>query len=297
MLEFPDRSSGPGGPPAPGAEAITRRAKSNLAFAFACVPRERRRDLTTFYAFCRSIDDIADDPGRPVSRRREELAAWREALAAPGGHPPGSLEAAIHDLWERHGLPPDHFLEIIEGCESDLDPQRFGTWDDLRGYTRRVAGAVGLVSLPLFGAGPASRDYALALADALQLTNILRDVGEDLRNGERIYLPLADLARFRYGERDLIGRVHDERFLALMEFEAGRAGELFARAAAALPAADRRALRPAEIMGAIYQGVLRKMRRDRFRVFDRRYRLSKIRKLAILVRVGRLWGFGTPGAG
>ena len=155
---------------------------------------------------------------------------------------------------------------------------------DRQKYTFRVASAVGLVCLPLFGASARSRDYAIRLGHALQLTNILRDVGEDLSNGARIYLPLADLARFQYTERDLVGRVHDGRFMALMSFEADRATGLFREARAALPETDYRALRAAEVMRKIYQGVLQRMQHDRFRVFDRRYRLSKPRKLTILLR-------------
>jgi len=247
------------------------------------VPRDRRRDLVTFYAFCRTIDDIADDPERTPTRKQEELAAWKSALT-DSRRPPGALEAEVRDLRARHRLAPDLFLEIIRGCESDISPQRFETMEDLRQYTYRVAGAVGLLSLPLFGASPDSRHYAVTLGHALQLTNILRDVGEDLSNDTRIYLPLADLARFQYSPDDLMAHTHDDRFLALMNFEAARAENLLTEAANSLPAADRRALRPAEIMRAIYFRLLDQMRRDRFRVFDRRYRLSPWRKFAILAQ-------------
>ena len=261
---------------------ITRRAKSNLAFAFALVPKENRPDITTFYAFCRVIDDIADDPDRPVPEKQADLDAWKTALT-DGTPEKGTLQAEVASVRDRHQIDPELFLEIIRGCESDLVPQRFGTWEDLQQYSYRVASAVGLVSIPLFGASEASRDYAIALGHALQLTNILRDVGEDLGNGVRIYLPLADLARFQYTERDLIGRVHDGRFLALMNYEAERAEELLNRAASLLPASDQAAMRAAEVMRRIYHGVLRKMRKDHFRVFDHRYRLSKLHKISILL--------------
>ncbi len=263
------------------AAQITRRAKSNLAFAFACVPRERRTDVTTFYAFCRVIDDIADEADRTVEEKRARLDAWKRALDRTD-NPAGSLEAEVVALRDRHQIDPALFQEIIRGCESDLVPQRFGTWEDLQQYSYQVASAVGLISLPLFGASDASRDYAITLGHALQLTNILRDVGEDLANGLRIYLPLADLARFQYTERDLVGRVHDGRFLALMHFEADRAEELFQRVNTLLPAADRRAMRAAEVMRRIYHALLIRMRKEHFRVFTNRYRLSRFRKLAIL---------------
>lgn len=261
---------------------ITRRAKSNLAFALKVLPPERRDEAVTFYAFCRTIDDLADDPALPVAERGAALARWEDGLRH-GFAAPDSLQAGVVAWRDRLGIPNDLLLAIIDGCRMDLHPQRFGTWDDLRQYTWKVACAVGLVSVRVFGAtAPAAESYAVALGHALQLTNILRDVGEDLANGCRIYLPLADLNRFQYTERDLVGRVHDGRFLALMAFEAERAEGLFREAAALLPAADRRALLPAEIMREIYQTLLGKMREDRFRVFDRRYRLSAARKLAIL---------------
>jgi phytoene synthase len=184
---------------------------------------------------------------------------------------------------DRQNIPNELLIAIIEGCEMDLGVQRFGTWEDLAAYTWKVACAVGLVSVRLFGCkDPASDNYAVALGHALQLTNILRDVGEDLANGVRIYLPLMDLARFQYTERDLVGRVYDGRFLALMTYEAERAEGFFKQAEELLPKADRDALIPARIMGETYRRLLTKMRADHFRVFDKRYSVSKARKLTIL---------------
>jgi phytoene synthase len=174
-------------------------------------------------------------------------------------------------------------VAVIEGCRMDLRPQRFGTWEDLSGYTWKVACAVGLVSMRIFGArDPRTEAYSVALGHALQITNILRDVGEDLSNGGRIYLPLADLGRFQYDECDLVGRVHDGRFMALMAHQADRAERYFAEAGRLLPDCDARAMRPAEVMREIYSTLLARMRADGFRVFNRRYRVSKARKMAIL---------------
>jgi len=263
------------------AGAITRAAKSNLAFALACLPKERRRDTVTFYAFCRTIDDLADDEGEPVEKKAAGLAEWREGIVA-GFANPTSLQAAVVELRERYGIPTELFAELIRGCEMDLRPQRFETWEDLSGYTHRVACVVGLISLYLFGCTDAqSEQYAVALGHALQLTNILRDVAEDHANGGRIYLPLADLARFGYTEHDLAEHVHDGRFLAAMNFLADRAERFFEEAGRHLTATDRSALVSAEIMREIYHTLLDKMRADGFRVFDRRYRLSRPRKLAI----------------
>ena len=262
---------------------ITRRAKSNLAFAFLCVPRERLPDLNTFYAFCRVIDDIADDTALPPGDKQSAMEAWKRALEK-SNHPEGSLEAEVVSMQERHSLDPELLRDIIRGCESDLNPQRFETWADLQEYSYRVASTVGLILMPLFGASTQARDYAISLGHCLQLTNIIRDVGEDLENGLRIYLPLADLDRFQYSEEDLLERVYDDRFLALMNFEAERAERLFDETANLIPPADLKALRAAEVMRKIYHAILKRMRKDRFRVFDRRYRLSNIRKFSILCR-------------
>lgn len=268
----------------PDASEITRRAKSNLAFALRILPPGQRADMVVFYAFCRSLDDLADDPGLPAAQRLQALAAWQDGLRL-GFANPSTLQQQVLELRDRRGIATELLLDIIAGCQRDLHPQRFETWDDLAGYVWQVACVVGLVSIRLFGCtDPGSQRYAVALGRALQLTNILRDLREDHDNGGRIYLPMADLARFHYTEHDLANQVRDARFLALMAFEAERAEGFFREAAAALPAADRRALAPARIMHDIYHHLLVRMRRDGFRVFDRRYRVSKIRKLAILAK-------------
>ena len=266
----------------PAASEITRLAKSNLAFALNILPKARRDDMVVFYAFCRTLDDLADAPGLPVEQRRGALEAWKSGLLT-GFVAPDEFQQELLALRERHQLPNDLLIAIIDGCLMDLQPQRFQTWDDLSNYIWQVACAVGLVSIRLFGCtDPASERYAIALGQALQLTNILRDIGEDLSNGSRIYLPMADLAHCHYTELDLLARVYDERFLALMAHEASRAEGLFREAAACLPATDRTALLPARIMGEIYQVLLRQMQAGSFRVFNHRYSVSKARKLAIL---------------
>lgn len=266
------------------ASEITRKAKSNLAFALNILPRERRDDMVVFYAFCRTMDDLADDAGVPDDQRARSLDAWKNGLLH-GFHAPDEFQQEVVALRDRRQIPTDLLVAIIDGCRMDLQPQRFQTWDELSGYIWKVACAVGLVSIRIFGCvDPASERYAVALGHALQLTNILRDIAEDLTNGRRIYLPMADLARFQYTEQDLINRVRDDRFLALMASEAARAEDYYREAEAALPAADRAALLPARIMGEIYHLLLVKMRDDHFHVFERRYRVSKARKLAILSR-------------
>ncbi len=259
------------------AAKITRQSKSNLALAFISLGRERRRDITIFYAFCRVIDDIADSSELDVAEKRARLTAWRKMLRTPKPADP-PLAPEVRSLIDKYSLSPSMLEEIIAGVEMDLSISRYATFEELRVYCYRVASAVGLVSIEIFGyRNPACKDYALELGLALQMTNIIRDVGKDLRSG-RIYLPQEDLARFDYSETELQDRQYNERFIRLMEFEAARAREFFSRAAAALPPEDRRAMVPAEIMGAIYRGLLRRMELDKFRVFEKEYRLSRLAK-------------------
>ena len=264
------------------ASEITRKAQSNLAFALNILPRERREDMVIFYAFCRTMDDLADEVGVAPEVRAQSLSAWENGLLH-GFENADAFQQEVISLRDRQQIPNELLLAIIDGCRMDLQPQRFQSWDELAAYIWKVAGAVGMVSIRIFGCtDPASERYAVSLAQALQLTNILRDIQEDLANGQRIYLPLDDLARFNYSEQDLITKVADERFLALMTYQAERAEGFYRDAAECLPAVDRSALLPARIMGEIYHLLLAKMREDHFQVFKQRYRISKARKLAIL---------------
>src|SRR2546428_3089839 len=260
------------------AATITRQSKSNLALAFISLGRERKRDMTIFYAFCRVIDDIADSSELGVAEKQERLAAWREMLRAAAQDEP-ALARDVRGLMNKYSLPPEMLEEIIAGVEMDLSISRYATFEELRVYCYRVASAVGLVSIEIFGyRNPRCKEYALELGLALQMTNIIRDVGKDLRYG-RIYLPQEDLARFKYSEGELQDRQYNERFVRLMEFEARRAREFFSLAAAALPSEDRRAMVPAQIMSSVYRGLLRRMELDKFRVFEKEYRLSKTEKV------------------
>ena len=268
------------------AQEITRKAKSNLAFALLSLPKENRKDVTLFYAFCRIIDDIADDPEFAKEEKEQRLAHWQQIFESPPSKLE-SIEASLLQLCEKHQIDKTLFLDLIEGCRMDLAPQRFQTWPDLQKYTHRVASTVGLICLPLFGAtNPKSQVYATKLGHALQLTNILRDVGEDLDNGGRIYLPLEDLSQFKYSETDLLARTYDERFVEMMSYQARRTTHLFQEAVDCLPQDDRQALMAAEIMRSLYERLLEKMEDDKFQVFQHRYRLSKGRKLATLVMSG-----------
>jgi phytoene synthase len=259
------------------AAKITRTSKSNLALAFVSLGRERRRDITTFYAFCRVIDDIADDVDLGVEEKQRRLSEWRKWLRAPGVNE-SSFAADVRGLMQKYAITPEMLEEIILGVEMDLSIKRYATFEELRVYCYRVASAVGLVSIEIFGyRNPTCKEYAIELGLALQMTNIMRDVGKDLR-ADRIYLPQSDLAHFNYSEKEFQDRQYNDRFVQLMQFEAARARQFFGNAAAVLPEEDRKSMVAAEIMSSIYRGLLRRMELDKFRVFEKEYSLSKLEK-------------------
>jgi 15-cis-phytoene synthase len=259
------------------AAEITRQSKSNLALAFISLGPERRRDMTVFYAFCRVIDDIADSADPNIDEKRRRLLNWRLWLRTATADEP-VLARDVRAVLHKYSIAPEMLEEIIAGVEMDLEKWRYATFEELRVYCYRVASAVGLVSIEIFGYQDAAcRQYAIELGLALQITNIIRDVGKDLRNG-RIYLPQEDLARFDYRESELSDRQYNDRFVRLMEFEATRAREFFRRAAALLPRVDRRSMIAAEIMASLYRALLHRIETDRFRVFEKEYRLSKLEK-------------------
>jgi phytoene synthase len=238
------------------AEQITRASKSNLALAFISLGAERRRDITIFYAFCRLIDDIADSPELPPGEKERQLISWRKSLSQPRTDEP-ALAPAVRGLMSKYPITPAMLEEIIDGVEMDLTIARYETFVALRAYCYRVASAVGLVSIEIFGyKNPVCKEYAIELGLALQMTNILRDVAKDLANG-RIYLPLEDLALFQYSAGDLAARTYDDRFVRLMQYEAERARAYFEKAAALLPREDRRSMVGAQIMASIYRALLR----------------------------------------
>ena len=275
-------------------------SRSNLALAFLWLGREKRVDMNVFYTFCRLVDDIADTPDLPLDLKREQLAAWREVINSPASAENASqalrqplLAVQVRALMTKYRIHAELMEEIIAGVEMDLASARYETFEELRAYCYRVASAVGLVSIEIFGyRDPGCRQYAVDLGLALQLTNIIRDVGVDLENGGRIYLPLEDLTRFGYSVEDLRNRVHDHRFTALMQFETQRAEEYFQRAIHALPSMDRRAMVAAEIMRTIYHKILVKVQADGYQVFAKRYRLSKPGKMLTLLSAAarNRWG-------
>ena len=283
------------------AAAITKASKSNLALAFVALPPERRQDITTFYAFCRLVDDIADDTALPIDEKRRRIGLWRESLLDTfAGEPP--LAAAVREIIRKYMIEPALFTTVLDGVEMDLNPRRYETFEELDGYCYHVAGAVGLVSIEIFGyRNQACKEYALALGTALQLTNILRDVKNDAQRG-RIYLPLSELARCGVTEAEILAGQYSERYHALAVSVAARARHYYQLARQTLPPAERRNMVAAELMGTVYWQLLLKLEAHQFNVFGaQRISLSKARKISLVLNswLGHLAGaghspYGTP---
>lgn len=267
--------------------AITRKSASNLALAFIMLPREKRDAMSALYAFCREVDDVADEDSVPAGKRRTQLAAWREDIrrACDGGQPEFGVNQELQPVIQRFNLPFATFDDIIQGCEMDLDKKRYETFAELKLYCYRVASAVGLLSIRVFGyRNPACHDYAVQLGHALQLTNILRDVREDAAR-DRIYLPLSELKRFNVTESEILRGEYSTRYQDLAGRIAAEARNHYSQARALLPAEDRPAMVAAELMGSVYWRLLLKLEAKRFNVFGpQRTRLSKPHKLALIAR-------------
>ena len=265
------------------AEKITKKSQSNLAFAFISLPKEKRDDITTFYAFCRQVDDTADDLDIPIEERRRWLQGWRRWLIRAEEREP-AFAAQVRGIIEKYKIDRQLFEEILLGVEADLESVRFQNFNELSRYCYRVASTVGLVSIEIFGyRNPICKTYADRLGMALQLTNIIRDVDKDLKNGGRIYLPLDELRMFGYSEEALRSRKYNRHFIQLMRFQAERAHSFFREACRVLPRADRRSMIAAEGMRAIYYKLLRRIENDQFRVFEKNYHLSRWEKGMIIL--------------
>jgi phytoene synthase len=275
-------------PPAGTVEQIVRRSRSNLALVLTSLPADRRDDMRLFYAFCRMVDDLADDGNAPPEARRAALDRWSAVVSSNAPAPLQPMEQAIADLMARRGIPAPEMREIIEGVAMDLTKSRYGCWDELRRYCHGVASAVGLVSIRIFGCTQAqSRDYAEHLGYALQITNILRDVRQDWEQHGRIYLPADEMERFGVSEAVIARMQTTPAMKSLLAFLADRAWEHFASARRSLTPEDAPKLAAAEMMREVYSRILRKMQSDGFRVFDKRYRLGGCRKAWIALRA--LW--------
>jgi len=258
---------------------------STMAWALLMVPRDRREDAFLFHDFCRYVDDIADSVVLENTHKRRLLDLWLPALGMPD---PGDLPEDFRQMVERRDLDRNLLREIILGVRMDTERNRYPFFDDLKAYCRRVASVVGILSASIFGAhGEDVSLYADSLGIALQLTNILRDVKEDAAMG-RIYLPLEDLERFGVRESDILESRHTPQMTHLLNHQAERADSYFAKAETAwsgMSVNQRRLMRPARLMRAVYRDLLLQMNRDRYDVFEKRYRVSAFKKAFCLLNL------------
>jgi phytoene synthase len=264
------------------------RSGSSFYYAFMFLPPPRRAAITAFYAFCREVDDVVDevsDPGVAAAK----LAWWRQEVAAAfGGRPTHPVTQALLPLAPEFGITAAHLNAVIDGCQIDLEQTRFLDFAGLERYCHLVAGVVGEVAANIFGRSQeATVRYAHTLGRAMQLTNIIRDVGDDARRG-RIYLPVAELQRFEVKANELLARRppfgYSDRFSALMRFQAERARATYDAAFALLPEADREAQKPGLMMANIYRTLLREIEDQGFQVLHQRTSLTPLRKLWIAAR-------------
>src|SRR5476649_1529119 len=271
-------------PDLPGSEAITQSAKSNLALSFASLPEAERRAMSTFYAFCRVVDDVADSTELPIEEKRRQLGEWRKEIhRAYLDTPLTPLGREMAQIIRTYLIAPTPLEEILSGMEMDMSILRYPTFALLDQYCYRVASAVGLVSIEIFGCRHArSRDYAVALGMAFQLTNILRDVKKDASFG-RIYLPLDELASFGVTEADILEGRWSENMRQLFRFQHHRARHYFAKAHRLMMPSDRPKLLAAEIMRANYEELLNKIERRNFDVMTSPVKLSKFEKTRLFL--------------
>ncbi|MNS25574.1 All-trans-phytoene synthase [compost metagenome] len=257
----------------------TAQSGSSFYYSFLFLTPERRRAITALYAFCREVDDTVDEC-TDVAIARTKLVWWRKEVASMvAGEPTHPVTKALQPHMAIYALDSEHLMAIIDGMEMDLDQNRYLDFIGLQKYCWHVASVVGILSAKIFGAtSPQTLQYAEKLGLAFQLTNIIRDVGEDARKG-RIYLPVNELQQFNVTAADVLNARHSENFETLMQFQAIRAQKLYDEAFALLPKEDRRAQRPGLIMAAIYRAVLDEVQRDGFHVLNQRISLTPIRKL------------------
>jgi phytoene synthase len=266
----------------------TAASGSSFYYAFLFLPPPRRAAITAFYAFCREVDDVVDETS-DAGVAAAKLAWWQqEVQSAFAGQPSHPVMKALMPLAGEFDIEARHLLSVIEGCRIDLQQSRFLDYNGLAHYCHLVAGVVGEVAANVFGrSDPHTVHYAHRLGQAMQMTNIVRDVGDDARRG-RIYLPMSELQQFDVKAQEILKRDtpwgYSERFTALMRFQAERAHRLYDEALALLPQADRKAQKPGLMMANIYRTLLREIEADGFRVLHQRTSLTPLRKLWIALR-------------
>ena len=272
---------------------LTSKSRSNFYYSFLFLSKPKREAMYAVYAFCRSVDDVADGSA-PVRDKQMLLDEWRRELdRCFEGKPQHPITRKLAQSMQRFPLPKEHFEELIAGVEMDLIHSRYPTFHELYEYCYRVAGVVGLMCIEIFGYhNPKTKDYAVNLGVALQLTNIMRDLKVDAERG-RIYLPQDELLRFGYREDELLRGAYTPAFFELMRFAGSRARQYFHNARQLLAAEDRRSLFAAEIMGAIYYRLLESIEASRYRVFDHTITLPTSHKLWIALSI---WARSTWGS-
>ena len=261
---------------------------SSFYYAFLFLPKPRRAAITAFYAFCREVDDVVDEVS-DSGVARTKLAWWQnEVRQSFAGQPTHPVMKALMPHVPVHGLRQEQLQAVIQGCQMDLEQTRYLDYAGLQRYCHLVAGVVGEVSARIFGQlDERTTDYAHTLGQAFQLSNIIRDVGEDAMRG-RIYLPVNELQQFDVKAHEVLQRVHSERFVKLMQFQAERAHSLYDRALTLLPAQDLRAQKPGLMMASIYRTLLREIEHENFQVLHQRISLTPLRKLWLAWKVQAL---------
>ena len=261
--------------------AVTKAASTNFHIAFQTLPPDRRNAVFAVYAFCRLADDIVDDPDRRASAR-EDLAALRSHLAAAtAGAPVGEVWIALADASQRYGIREQDLADVIDGCEMDLTKYRYETFDELVEYCKRVASAVGLICIEVFGyENEDARKHAVDLGIAMQLTNVLRDIAEDGAAG-RIYLPLEDLRRFGYSEEQLLAGEYTDNFRELMKFEVARARDYYESGSKLVPLLEPRSRFCPQAMATVYSSLLDRIEQVDYDVLSHRVRVRKRTKLTL----------------
>lgn len=257
--------------------------KSNFAFSFSILPKEERNAMNSIYAFCSYIDDIVDSPGTEpteIKKKLDRLLWWENQIdKIYSGNLDSKILSPFIKVISRFNIPKQYFITLIHGCRRDLVQKRYETFEELKEYCYGVAGVVGLISIEVFGHKyEETKNYAINLGYALQLTNILRDIKFDNQRGY-IYLPQEDLRRFNYTEDDIAGAVYNDNFYELMRFEAARVRQYYHKARTLLHPDERITIFSAEVMDAIYYRLLEKIELNNFRIYDKKIRVSTPHKL------------------
>ena len=268
------------------AKDIAKKSRSSFYYAFNLLPTEKRDAMNTVYAFCRKTDDIVDEGNESDELKYEKLHKWRiEIEKSIDGHSDYQLLNKLGKTISQFNIPLEPFFELVRGMEMDLQRKRYLTFEDLRLYCYRVASTVGLMCIEIFGyKHQSTKEFAVNLGIALQLTNILRDIKNDAKNG-RIYLPQEELVRFRYSEEEIIKNKYNSNFASLMKFEADRAKSYFDKATECLNLDDKASMFAARAMQHIYYKILNKIIDADYDIYSRNIKVAKIEKVGIALGV------------